>query len=61
MKTEMKNQFEGLSTEDIRKIFVEELMKEIDPKILERYKHEYAETLARLTDHYEKKLCKLKD
>lgn len=57
----MKNQFEGLSTEDIRKIFVEELMKEIDPKILERYKHEYAETLARLTDHYEKKLCKLKD
>jgi hypothetical protein len=57
----MKNQFEGLSTEEVKRIFLEELMKEIDPEILEKYKREYAKTLAGLTAHYKKKICKLKD
>jgi len=57
----MKDQFEGLSEEEVYQIFMEELMKEIDPEILERYKQEGAETLARITDYYEKHLCTLKD
>lgn len=57
----MKNQFEGLSTEEVKQIFLDELMKEIDPEILEKYKREYAKTLAEITDLYKKKICTLKD
>jgi hypothetical protein len=57
----MKNQFEGLSTEEVKQIFLDELMKEIDPEILEKYKREYAKTLAEITDRCKKKICKLKD